>query len=147
MEPPYLIIWFKNGDLNASALAKLPYAFVHENQTFHSVSEYFGDLDYLRDEAERLVGFGYTFPVEEKEISLYEDFLLQSKLLENEDGILKILLSSGPYRIDCAQAMGSTLYRSAGGKMILAIPNSGFGTLAFNLKTDDMPWPEYFDGE
>jgi hypothetical protein len=144
MNAPFLLIWFKNGKACAAELADLPNAFVHAGQTFHRVLAYFGDVDYLRDADNGLVGFGYAFALDEEEVALYEGLLSQGDSVRREDGMLMVLLKFGHFEIECVQATGSELYRSPTGAMMLAVPNSGFGNLAFNLSSEDMPWPENF---
>ncbi|HTJ01099.1 MAG TPA: hypothetical protein VL527_19605 [Dongiaceae bacterium] len=145
MNAPYLLIWFKDGDAHAAELCDLPHAFVYSGQTFHRVSGYFGDADYLRDADNRLVGFGYAFAVDKREMALYEGLLSQSTSVRRGDGMLMVLLASGPFEIECVQAMGSELYRSQAGAMMVVVPNSGFGNLAFKLAAAEVPWPENFE--
>lgn len=143
-EPPHLIVWFSDAEPRAAWLDSLPRSFVLDQKTFHAMPGYFGDADYLRDREGQLVGFGYAFAVEAKQIKVYETLLSQSPWVRRYDGMLVLLLHGGNYEIECVQAMGSQAYQAETGEVILAVPNWGFGPLAFDLSPNDAPWPDDF---
>jgi hypothetical protein len=133
-EMSYLLIWFKAGAIYAAGIADPPEAFAHGGNLFHSISDYLGDVDYLRDKQRRLVGFSYILGnANEHEEALHQSLLAQSKCIRVKDGMLMILFEDGPFEIDCVQAVGSRIYRTPTDQLMLAIPNCGFGKLSFNL--------------
>ncbi len=83
MEAPYLIVWFKDDETNAARLLNCQNSFLHQGKTFHVVSDYFGDVDYLRDKENNLVGFGYTLPLSKKLLLLYTTIFFHEFLPQN----------------------------------------------------------------
>lgn len=72
-------------------------------------------------------------------------FFRKAQVSGGGDGMLMVLLASGPFEIECVQAMGSELYRSQAGAMMVVVPNSDFWNLAFKLAAAEVPWPENFE--
>jgi hypothetical protein len=95
-------------------------------------------VDYLRDEQKRLVGFAYILGGE-RQRALWERLRSQSKNVKLEGILSVLLLEPSTYEIECVQAMGTEVYRSPADEIMLAIPNWGFGELAFKLTTADTP--------
>ena len=139
MKASYLLVWFEEGQPRACELAELPEALGYKGQVFRAKTEYFGDVDYLRDEKNRLVGFAYILGGKRERV-LWERLLSQSKNVKLEGILSLILLEPGPYEIECVQAMGTEIYCSPANEIMLAIPNWDIGELAFKLTTTDTPF-------
>jgi hypothetical protein len=140
MQTDYLLVWFKGGEALAARFVKLPDVLVYEGKTFRAMAEYLGDVDYLRDRQNRLVGFSYILGSEsEQEEALHESFIIQSKSVKRHDGMLILLFQPIAFEIECVQAVGSQIYRSSTNELMLAIPDCGFGDLAFRLTTTEIP--------
>lgn len=142
MKITHLLIWFKAGEAYATGVAELPTALFFEGKTFHPMTEYFGDVDYLRDRQNQLVGFSYTLGENEQQEAVYENLFAQSKSVKRHDGMLVILLQPAEFEIECVQAMGTELYRSPSNEIMLAIPNWDFGDIAFKLTATNTPSSE-----
>ena len=138
MNASYLLVWFEDGQPRACELAEVPYALAYQGEVYRAETEYFGDVDYLRDEQKRLVGFAYILGGE-REKALWEKLLSQSKNVKLEGILSVVLLEPCPYEIECVQAMGTEIYCSPINKIMLVIPNWGFGELAFKLTTINTP--------
>jgi hypothetical protein len=138
MNASHLLVWFDDGQPRACELAKVPDVFVYKGKFFRAETEYFGDVDYLRDEQNRLVGFAYYSAGKWKDI-IWKKLLSQSKNVKLDDGILVILLKSCSYEIKSVVAMGTEVYRSPTNEIILAVPNWDFGTLGFELTNTNAP--------
>ena len=105
-----------------------------EEEEYRAVTTYLGDVDYLRNSQQQLVGFSFILgEPSEQEDAVQKRLLAQSKSVSRGDGMLVILLNSERYEIQCVQAIGATVYRSSNDKLALAIPNWGFGDLGFEL--------------
>lgn len=137
-EASHLLVWFEDGQPRASELAEVPDALTHKGEVFRAETEYFGDVDYLRDGQKRLLGFAYLSGGKHEKC-IWEKLLSQSKNVKLDDGTLVILLEPHSYEIEDVLAMGTEIYRSLTGEVMLAIPNWGFGELAFKLTTDETP--------
>jgi hypothetical protein len=141
----YLIVWFEGGEPRASELELVPESFVHDNVLFESTSVYLGDVDYLRDAENRLIGFSYIIgEPTHREKEMYELLLSQSPQVRNVDGLLLVMFTQAEYEIETAQALGSELYASASGHAILVVPNCEAGEVGFELTPpDDAPIARY----
>ncbi len=137
-EGSYLLIWFDNGNLQACELVKVPYALTYKDEIFRAERGYFGDVDYLRDEKNRLVGFAYYLAGKWEEV-IRDRLLSQSNNVRLDDGIFIILLEACSYEYESMAAMGTEIYRSPTNKVMIAVPNWGFGDLAFDLTTINTP--------
>ncbi len=138
MDASHLLVWFEEGQLRACELADVPDALVYKGQVFRAETGYFGDVDYLRDQQKRLLGFAYYSTGKWEEV-IRERLLSQSKNVKLDGGILVILLEPRPYEFESVAAMGTEVYRSPTDEIILAIPNWDFGELAFKLTTTNTP--------
>lgn len=138
MKESHLLVWFEEGQPRACELAEVPDALAYQGQVFRAETEYFGDVDYLRDEQKRLLGFACLSGGKHEKL-IWEKLLSQSKNVRLDDGMLVILLEPHSYEIEAVQAMGTEIYRSMTGEVMLAIPNWGFGELAFKLTTTNTP--------
>jgi hypothetical protein len=138
MNAPHLLVWFENGQPQSCELAEVPDALSYNGEVFRADTEYFGDVDYLRDEQKRLVGFSYVSGGK-NEKAIWERLLGQSKNVKLDGGMLVILLQPRPYEVDCVQAMGTEIFRSPRGEIIFSVPNWDFGELAFQLTTNNTP--------
>ena len=103
---------------------------------------YFGDVDYLRDATDRLIGFSYLTWSREADASIQRMLLAQSHNVRLDDSMLVILLKPAAYEIECMQAMGTWIYRDAC-DIVLVIPDWGFGDLGFQLTEKAPPWLEF----
>ena len=104
---------------------------------------YFGDVDYLRDANDRLIGFSYlSWSRSEPDASVQRMLLAQSHNVRMADGMLVILLQPAAYEVECVQAMGTWIYRDAT-DIALVIPDWGFGDLGFQLAEEPPPWVEF----
>ena len=145
-EPAYLLIWFLDGQPHTCTLTSIPDALLYAGKTFERQPGYFGDVDYLRDQKGRLIGFSYVSG-SELESRFRERLVAQSKSVQLDGILLLILLAPSPYETECVQAMGTEIYRSSTDEIMLAIPNWGFGEMAFKLAViENVPWPEHFEG-
>ena len=142
MNASHLLVWFEAGQPRAGELVEVPDALVYKGETFRCEPGYFGDVDYLRDEKNHLVGFAYYSGGKWKD-AIREKLLSQSKHVKLDGGSLVILLEPCSYETESVAAMGTEIYCSSTDEVMLAVPNWNFGELAFKLTTDDAPWPEY----
>lgn len=138
MNAPHLLIWFEDGQPRACELAEVPDTLTYKGEIFRAEADYFGDVDYLRDGQNRLVGFAY-YPGDKWKVAIQERLLAQSGDVRLDDGILVILLETCPYEFDSMAAMGTEIYRSSTNEIMLSVPNWDFGELAFQLTTTDTP--------
>jgi hypothetical protein len=128
-----IIIWVKDRALVATQIVGSPKAMLLEEVKFEPLDFDFGDVDYLRNDQNRLIGFAYTPGETQKERALAERLTRQSDSLKNRDGSLLILLTEEPFEFDVVQAIGTVIYHDHLDHYIFSIPDWGFGELAFNL--------------
>jgi hypothetical protein len=141
MKDSHLLVWFDDGQPHACPLSDVPEAVTYRGKVFSRETEYSNDVDYLRDQQNRLVGFAYVSGGK-LEKPLWDSLWSQSRNVKSDGGILVILLADVPYEIESVQAMGSSVYCGPYGETMLAIPNWGFGKLGFELTTSDVPYIE-----
>ena len=132
MNASHLLVWFQDGQPRACGLAELPSALSYRGKIFRAETRYFGDVDYLRDERNRLIGFAYYSAGEWAE-AIRERLFSQSGNVKLDGGTLVILLEQASYEIESVAAMGTEVYRAESGEIMLAVPNEDFGELAFDL--------------
>ncbi|HWD18248.1 MAG TPA: hypothetical protein VHB20_03135 [Verrucomicrobiae bacterium] len=135
MNGEHLLIWFTSGKAQAVGLRSLPdsSAFTFDGVTFYRIPEYLGDVDYLRDDQGRLVGFAWMLGDDDYLAAVRDELLPQSEAVKVSDGMLIILLEERPFEVKCVQAMGSELYRSETKGLMVTVPNWGFGAIGFPL--------------
>jgi hypothetical protein len=138
MNAPHLLLWFESGEPKTCELAEVPDGLIYKGKVFLAETDYFGDVDYLRDEQKRLVGFSYISGGK-NEKTIWETLLTQSNDVKLDGGMLVILLQPRYQEVDCVQAMGTEIFRSAKNEIMILVPNWNFGELAFQLTTTDTP--------
>ncbi len=138
METSHLLLWFDSRQPRACELRDVPNALSYRGEVFHAETEYPGDVDYLRDQQDRLIGFAYISGGRREKV-IWEALLSRSGNVRLDGEILIILLEDRPYEIQSVQAMGTAIYQSPSGDIMLAIPNWDFGELAFELATANTP--------
>jgi len=136
----HFILWLKNDSFKAAIVSELPEAFDHARGRFVPSELYLGDVDYLRDESKRLLGFSYIVGRDNPEFEFCQRLARKSPDVKSEDGLLLLFLKqSNTYEIECIQAVGTVIYHNNADDFMLAIPDWGFGELAFDLTCEDIP--------
>jgi len=136
-----IILWVRNGILQASQVVGAPKAFLFEGHQFTPMGFNFGDVDYLRNKKKQLIGFAYTVGDTKEELTLQEALIWQSQNIREKDGsLLFFLAEQESFEFDIVQAIGTIIYRDDEGHFIFSIPDWGFGEMAFNLlSNEDVP--------
>lgn len=137
----YLVLWVKYGFLRASKFVELPENFEFESRRFEPTKFYFGDVDYLRNEKRQLVGFAYTTGNIKQELVLSERLVQRCRNIRIKDGSLLLFLKESEFEFQNVQAIGTEIYFDNAGDCIVAVPDWGFGELAFDLASDELPVP------
>ena len=137
----YLILWAKFGFLRAFQIKELPKAFEFEKHRFEPTKFYFGDVDYLRNQKGQLVGFAYTIGGTKQELILPERLVQQCRNIRIKDGSLLLFLKEGEFEFQNVQAIGTEIFHDKADNFIVAVPDWGFGELAFDLAFEELPVP------
>jgi hypothetical protein len=135
-----ILLWAKDGLLRASQIGVLPKAFAFEGRKFEPLKFYFADVDYLRDEKMQLIGFSFVADDSKHELALCKQLVQQSRNIKLKNGfILFFLKEIESFEFDVVQGIGTEIYHDKAGCFIFAIPDLGFGELAFDLTSENVP--------
>ena len=125
-----MILQLINGLLKISQAEELPDKLTFNNRGFILANFYLGDVDYLRNEREQLIGFAYIVGTGVQELIFCQRLAQTSKNVEFKDNLLLLFLKeTEAYKIECVQAIGTRIYQDNTENFIFIIPDWGFGEI------------------
>ena len=129
------MVWNEEGRLRLRTVEELPGSATLGGNVFQPTSDYLGDVDVLRDQHGRLVGFAYIIGEPTcSERMLINHVTHSLPWFRQAEGVLSLMIAPAEaleVQHYVLQTFGTVIFRTSSGDVMIAIPVADTDSVAF----------------